>query len=295
MTIVNVRFRRPGKTHKYAAGDLELARDMRVIVEAEWGQEIATVLSLSEEDGDFKKVIRIATAEDLEKEGKNRAKEASAYKICEEKIAKHGLEMKLVAVDYTFDANKIIFHFTADNRVDFRELVKDLASVFHTRIELHQVGVRDETKILGGLGICGRELCCHSYLHNFQTVSIRMAKDQNLSLNPTKISGICGRLMCCLNNEQSTYEYLNSRLPQVGDEVTVKEDGHKGTVQSVNVLKQTVRVLITENDDESDVRDLKAEELSFRVRHKKGKLKLDPSEMEEIKALEALEREEHAR
>ncbi len=301
MQIVGVRFRRAGKIHEYVSNMPDMAKNKRVIVEAVWGLEIGTVVfvneveSLPEEKSGLKPVIRVATAQDLEKEGKNREKEKTAYKIAEEKIKKHGLAMKLVAVEYTFDANKILFYFTADNRVDFRELVKDLASVFHTRIELRQIGVRDETKILGGVGVCGRVLCCHSYLSEFQPVSIRMAKEQNLSLNPTKISGICGRLMCCLNNEQTTYEYLNSRLPSVGDHVTIKADGIRGTVQSVNVLRQTVKVLVTSDDDDPDVRDFPVEELSFTPRHRKGKMKLSAEEMKEMKDLEVLEqKEKHA-
>ena len=301
MQIVGVRFRRAGKIHEYVSNMPDMAKNKRVIVEAVWGLEIGTVVfvneveSLPEEKSGLKPVIRVATAQDLEKEGKNREKEKTAYKIAEEKIKKHGLAMKLVAVEYTFDANKILFYFTADNRVDFRELVKDLASVFHTRIELRQIGVRDETKILGGVGVCGRVLCCHSYLSEFQPVSIRMAKEQNLSLNPTKISGICGRLMCCLNNEQTTYEYLNSRLPSVGDHVTIKADGIRGTVQSVNVLRQTVKVLVTSDDDDPDVRDCAVEELNFTPRHRKGKMKLSAEEMKEMKDLEVLEqKEKHA-
>ena len=301
MQIVGVRFRRAGKIHEYLGNGQEMSRDKRVIVDAAWGTEIGTIVyvneveSLPEEKSGLKTVIRLATAEDLEKEGRNREKEVTAYKICEEKIKKHGLAMKLVAVEYTFDNNKILFYFTADNRVDFRELVKDLASVFHTRIELRQIGVRDETKILGGVGVCGRVLCCHSYLSEFQPVSIRMAKEQNLSLNPSKISGICGRLMCCLNNEQATYEYLNSRLPALGDHVLIKKDGTKGTVQSVNVLRQTVKVLVTGGDDDPDVRDCSMDELSFSPRHRKGKMKLSADEMKEMKDLEVLEqKEKHA-
>ena len=192
-------------------------------------------------------VIRMATREDEKREQANREKEREAFKICLEKIRKHKLEMKLIDVEYTFDNNKILFYFTADGRVDFRELVKDLASVFRTRIELRQVGVRDETKIMGGIGICGRALCCHSYLSEFIPVSIRMAKEQNLSLNPTKISGVCGRLMCCLKNEEETYEYLNSKLPGIGDYVTTY-DGLKGEVQSVNVLRQLVKVIVDVGD-----------------------------------------------
>jgi cell fate regulator YaaT (PSP1 superfamily) len=296
MQIIGVRFRRAGKLYEYTDNGLELAKNKRVIVDTPWGVDIGTVAYIREaneadaEKKDWKKIIRIATAEDLEKDGRNRQKEVNAYRICEEKIAKHQLSMKLVAVEYTFDNSKILFYFTAENRVDFRELVKDLASVFHTRIELRQIGVRDETKILGGIGVCGRVLCCHSYLKDFQPVSIRMAKEQHLSLNPTKISGMCGRLMCCLNNEQATYEYLNSRLPQVGDKVTLRREGLKGTVQSVNVLRQTVKVLITSDDDDADVRDCEVEELIFHPHARKGKMKLSAEELQEVKELEAMER-----
>ncbi len=299
MQIIGVRFRRAGKIYEYTDAGLTVSRSMRVIAETNWGVEIGTVVYQKEagetpEKGGMKSLMRIATAEDLEKEGRNRQKEATAFKICEEKIAKHQLAMKLVAVEYTFDNSKIMFYFTAENRVDFRELVKDLASVFHTRIELRQIGVRDETKILGGMGICGRVLCCHSYLSEFQPVSIRMAKEQNLSLNPTKISGMCGRLMCCLNNEQATYEYLNSRLPAVGDKVTIKKDGTKGTVQSVNVLLQTVKVLITTDDEDADVRDCPVDDLIFHARHKKNRMKLSAEEMKEMKDLEALEKKDQS-
>ena len=197
--------------------------------------------------------------------------------------------MKLIDVEYTFDNNKILFYFTADGRIDFRELVKDLASVFKTRIELRQVGVRDETKIVGGIGICGRALCCHSYLSEFIPVSIKMAKEQNLSLNPTKISGVCGRLMCCLKNEEETYEYLNSKLPGVGDYVTT-DDGLKGEVQSVNVLRQLVKVIVTVEKDEKEIREYKVEQLKFKPRRRKGKG--EQAEDHELKKLEALEKRE---
>ena len=196
--------------------------------------------------------------------------------------------MKLIATEYTFDNNKVLFYFTADGRIDFRELVKDLASVFKTRIELRQIGVRDETKILGGVGNCGRELCCHTYLSEFIPVSIKMAKEQNLSLNPSKISGTCGRLMCCLKNEEETYEYLNSRLPSVGDYVTT-DDGLKGEVQSVNVLRQTVKVIVTLDKDDKDVREYRAKQLRFKPKRKKEKMNINDAE---LKALEALEKEE---
>jgi len=240
----------------------------------------------------LKPVIRVATAEDDAKEASNRIKEKEAFKICQEKIRKHGLEMKLIQAEYTFDNNKVLFYFTADGRIDFRELVKDLAAVFKTRIELRQIGVRDETKIIGGIGICGRSLCCHTHLSEFIPVSIKMAKEQNLSLNPTKISGVCGRLMCCLKHEEETYEELNSKLPNLGDYVTAP-DGLKGEVQSVNVLRQKVKVVVTLDGDEKEIREYKVEELKFRPRRKKDrdKEKADVSD-KELKELEALERKE---
>jgi cell fate regulator YaaT (PSP1 superfamily) len=198
--------------------------------------------------------------------------------------------MNLIDAEYTFDNNKVLFYFTADGRIDFRELVKDLAAVFRTRIELRQIGVRDETKIKGGLGICGRVLCCNSYLSEFAPVSIKMAKEQNLSLNPTKISGVCGRLMCCLKNEQDTYEYLNSKLPDVGDTVTTP-DGLSGEVHSVSVLRQLVKVIVTVGHDEKDIREYKVSELKFKRNRRKHTGKDDYSDAE-IKALEELERKE---
>ena len=199
----------------------------------------------------------------------NRLKEKDAFKICQKKIREHGLEMKLIDAEYTFDNNKVLFYFTADGRIDFRQLVKDLASIFKTRIELRQIGVRDETKILGGIGICGRCLCCHTYLSEFAPVSIKMAKEQNLSLNQTKISGVCGRLMCCLKNEQETYEELNKNLPGTGDIVTLP-DGLQGTVHSVNVLRQRVKVIVEVND-EKEIQEFSVNELKFRPRKKKAK------------------------
>ena len=209
------------------------------------GIEYGRVVSAPKEVDDdsvvqpLKSVIRIATEQDEKTVEKNRQKEKEAFKICQEKIRKHGLDMKLIEAEYTFDNNKVLFYFTADGRIDFRELVKDLAAVFRTRIELRQIGVRDETKIRGGIGICGRPLCCNTYLTEFAAVSIKMAKEQNLSLNPTKISGVCGRLMCCLTNEEETYEVLNSQLPSVGDNVTTS-DGLTGTVHSLSVLRRLI-------------------------------------------------------
>ena len=217
----------------------------------------------------------------------NKEKSKEAYKICIEKIKKHKLAMKLIDCEYTFDNNKVLFYFTADGRIDFRELVKDLASVFKTRIELRQIGVRDETKIKGGIGICGRSLCCNTFLSEFVPVSIKMAKEQNLSLNPTKISGVCGRLMCCLKNEQDTYEYLNSKLPNVGDEVKTNT-GVKGVVHEVSVLRQRVKLVVTDEKGEKELVDYKVDDLIFRPRKRREKVKMD----DELKKLEAMEKKE---
>lgn len=295
--IIGVRFRTAGKVYYFDPGNLDIKLYQRVIVETARGLEMGTVIMAGKEVEEsevvqpLKSVIRIATAEDFAIEGKNKEKEKAAFKICREKIAKHKLEMKLVDVEYTFDNNKILFYFTADGRIDFRELVKDLASVFKTRIELRQIGVRDETKIMGGVGVCGRALCCHSYLSEFAPVSIRMAKEQNLSLNPTKISGMCGRLMCCLKNEEETYEYLNSHLPNVGDTVTVKGEGIKGTVQSVNVLRQLVKIVVTGDDGTPDVREYSVKEIRMKQRRRKEKLHISDKEMKELEALEKSERD----
>ena len=292
--VIGVRFRSAGKVYYFAPEDLDISQGDHVVVETARGVEYGyVVLGIKEVDDDkiiqpLKPVMRVATPEDDEKAEKNREKEKEAFKICLEKIRKHELEMKLIDAEYTFDNNKVLFYFTADGRIDFRELVKDLAAVFKTRIELRQIGVRDETKILGGIGICGRPLCCHSYLADFVPVSIKMAKEQNLSLNPTKISGVCGRLMCCLKNEQETYEELNSRLPNVGDYVTTP-DGLKGEVNSLSVLRQLVKVVVNLENDEKEIREYKVSELRFKPRRKKEKNTVAD---EELKALEALERKE---
>lgn len=290
--VIGVRFRQAGKIYFFSPGKLEIKTQDRVIVETARGVEFGKVVTGPKEVEDdkitqpLKSVIRIANEEDYKKEEKNREKEKEAFNICLEKIRKHGLEMKLIDAEYTFDNNKVLFYFTADGRIDFRELVKDLASVFRTRIELRQIGVRDETKIRGGIGICGRPLCCHTYLSEFAPVSIKMAKEQNLSLNPTKISGVCGRLMCCLKNEQETYEYLNKQLPNIGDQVMTPE-GIKGEVQSVNVLRQLVKVIMDVND-EKEIREYKVEELKFRSRGccRKEKMKLSKEEQKMMKELE---------
>lgn len=288
--VVGVRFRKAGKIYYFDPKGLEMKAGDHVIVETARGVEYGTVMTDPKGIVDdqvvqpLKPVLRIATKEDDNIEAKNREKEKQAYKICLEKIQKHGLEMKLVQAEYTFDNNKLLFYFTADGRIDFRELVKDLAAVFRTRIELRQIGVRDETKILGGIGICGRPLCCHTFLSEFAPVSIKMAKEQNLSLNPTKISGVCGRLMCCLKNEEETYEYLNSRLPNVGDRVTTF-DNLKGEVQSVNVLRQKVKVIV-ESGDEKEIREYDVKQLKFRPKRKKDNQRLSKAEMKELAALE---------
>jgi len=293
INVIGVRFRRAGKIYFFDPAGYEINQGDKVIVETARGVEYGHVVlgprDVEEEKiiQPLKPVIRSATPEDDEIEIKNKIKEKEAFDICLEKIKKHGLEMKLIDSEYTFDNNKVLFYFTADGRIDFRELVKDLASVFKTRIELRQIGVRDETKIVGGIGICGRPLCCHTHLADFAPVSIKMAKEQNLSLNPTKISGVCGRLMCCLKNEEEAYEELNSKLPNPGDMVTTV-DGLKGEVQSVSVLKQIVKVVVTLENDEKEARDYKVEELKFKPKRKKEKITID----EELRALELLEQKE---
>ncbi len=288
--VIGVRFRNVGKIYYFNPKNFQIKAGEHVIVETARGVEYGTVVIEPRDVTDdqvvqpLKDVIRVATPKDDQKAEQNAEKEKEAYQICLKKIRAHELDMKLIDVEYTFDNNKVLFYFTADGRIDFRELVKDLAAVFKTRIELRQIGVRDETKILGGIGICGRGLCCHTYLSEFVPVSIKMAKEQNLSLNPTKISGVCGRLMCCLKNEQETYEYLNKRLPNVGDVVTTTE-GLKGEVQSVNVLRQIVKVIV-EIEDEKEVREYKPEDLKFRPKQKKDKIKLTKEEMKELEKLE---------
>ena len=287
--IVGVRFQKAGKIYYFDPLDFELETAMHVIVETARGIEMGTVLIPPKDVEDdkviqpLKPVIRVATDEDERVVEENKEKEKEAFAICKEKILQHGLEMKLVNAEYTFDSNKLLFYFTADGRIDFRELVKDLAAIFRTRIELRQIGVRDETKMMGGIGICGRELCCKSYLADFVPVSIKMAKEQNLSLNPTKISGVCGRLMCCLKNEQDTYEYLNSRLPSVGDIVTTQQ-GLKGEVVNVNVLRQLVKVVV-DNGEEKELHEYPVDELQFRPKRHKD-VKITEEELKELEGLE---------
>lgn len=257
-TVIGVRFKNAGKLYFFHPGDLWPSAGDYVIVETARGVEFGEVVTgVREIDDDqiiapLKQVIRIASAEDIQHAQENEKNEREAYAICQRKILEHKLDMKLVSVEYTFDNSKILFYFTANGRVDFRSLVKDLASVFKTRIELRQIGVRDEAKMLGGLGPCGRPICCGTFLGDFQPVSIKMAKEQNLSLNPTKISGVCGRLMCCLKYEQDNYEMTRKRMPKVGKEVIVP-DG-RGVVWDINVIKETVRVRIQKGDT-SELKD----------------------------------------
>ena len=291
--VVSVRFRTAGKLYYFDPCDFNIKKGSHVIVETARGMEYGTVVGeVREVEEDkivkpLKPILRIATPEDDAQEASNLADREDAYKICKEKIAKHELPMKLVEAEYTFDRKKVMFYFTADNRIDFRELVKDLAAIFKTRIELRQIGVRDEIKLLGGVGACGREFCCHSYLHEFAPVSIKMAKEQNLSLNPVNVSGVCGRLMCCLKNEEETYEELNKTMPNVGDSVTTC-DGYKGEVISINVLRQKVKVVI-EDRDEKEVKEYNASELRFK---KMGHKDTEVLTEEERKALEMLEKQE---
>ena len=272
--VIGVRFRSAGKVYYFSPGPWKIRRGMHVIVETARGLEYGTVagnplvVTKKQFSKPLRTVIRVATPQDDARNAGNREKEREAYRIAREKIEKHGLEMKLVSAEYTFDGSKIMFYFTADGRIDFRDLVKDLASVFRTRIELRQIGVRDETRMLGGYGPCGRPLCCATYLNDFIPVSIRMAKEQNLSLNPGKISGVCGRLMCCLKNEEETYEDLNRNLPGIGDEVR-GADGFVGEVESVSVLRQRIRILC-DVDDEKELHEYGVGEFEILRKRRRG-------------------------
>ena len=300
--VIGVRFRTAGKIYYFSPGKYVIKKGDHVIVETARGVEYGTVVSGPQEIEDekvvkpLKTVLRTSSTKDDEQEKANREKEKEAFKVCLEKIKKHNLDMKLIDAEYTFDNNKILFYFTADGRIDFRELVKDLAAVFKTRIELRQIGVRDETKIIGGYGICGRPLCCHSYLSDFVPVSIKMAKEQSLSLNPTKISGVCGRLMCCLKNEEDVYEELNRKMPGVGD-YCVAKDGLGGEVSSVNILRQTLKILVEVND-EKEVHEYKLDEIeTIRKKQKKKnnntkKNSQEDAEMKELEKLEKIEKQE---
>ncbi len=295
--VISVRFRTGGKIYFFDPLELDIKKGQHVIVETARGMEYGLVVSEVREVEDervvqpLKPVLRVATPEDDKQNEENLAKKKEAYDICLEKIRKHELDMKLVDAEYTFDNNKVLFYFTADGRIDFRELVKDLAAVFKTRIELRQIGVRDEIKIMGGIGVCGRVLCCHSYLSEFVPVSIKMAKEQNLSLNPTKISGVCGRLMCCLKNEEEIYEELNRKLPNVGDTVTTDDD-LQGEVHSVNVLRQRIKVLV-EMGDEKELKEYHVDQLTFKKKYRsKDKSDLTPEELAELEKLERQDAED---
>ncbi|RKD28830.1 PSP1 domain-containing protein [Thermohalobacter berrensis] len=267
--VVGIRFKKAGKIYYFDPDGIDIKKGDNVIVETvrgiELGQVVVGIKEVSEDEivSPLKKVIRVATEEDLEKHRENKEKEEEAFDICLKKIEKHGLEMKLIDVEYTFDNNKIIFYFTADGRVDFRELVRDLASVFRTRIELRQIGVRDEAKMIGGLGPCGRPMCCATFLGEFEPVSIKMAKEQNLSLNPTKISGICGRLMCCLKYEHSMYSDINKKLPKIG--ATVNTEVGEGIVIDTNPLLESVKVRIKKEDDTEEIVTFKLDEVEEKV------------------------------
>lgn len=289
--IIGVRFKRPGKIYFFDPGDLEINKNDSVIVETAMGEEIGNVVVPKREieesklNTPLKKVVRIATKEDMESLKKFKSKEPEALKICKDKIKKYKLEMNLIDVEYKFDGSKILFYFTADGRIDFRELVKDLASVFKTRIELRQIGVRDEVKRIGGNGVCGRELCCCSFLDNFETVSIKMAKEQNIALNPSKISGNCGRLMCCLKYEQEAYSEKLSRLPKIG--AIVKTPSGEGSVEGVEILKEVLKVKIKDGDDfcykKFDAKDVKV------IKDSKKNL-IDEEEKANYKELQELEK-----
>ena len=288
--IIGVRFKKQGKIYFFDSGNIEIAPKDKVIVETSIGQELGEVVIIKRQLPDYKlntqikKIIRKADRKDLKHYEENKKKEKEAFEICKEKIKKYGLDMNLTDVEYKFDNSKILFYFTADGRIDFRDLVKDLAAIFKTRIELRQIGVRDEVKRIGGNGVCGRELCCCSHLSNFETVSIKMAKEQNLSLNPTKISGNCGRLMCCLKYEQDVYEEKLNRLPKVG--AIVKTADGEGKVESVETLKEIVKIKFKDGDEyfykkynASDIKIIKNIE----------QREIDEEEKEHLKELEELE------
>ena len=289
--IVGVRFKKPGKIYFFDPQDLEINLEDKVIVETAMGDELGEVVINSRElpeekiSNPLKKVLRIATKQDLKNQEYYKSKEANALKVCEEKIKKHKLDMKLTGVEYKFDGSKVLFYFTADGRIDFRELVKELASILKTRIELRQIGVRDEVRRIGGNGVCGRELCCCSFLGNFETVSIKMAKEQNISLNPAKISGNCGRLMCCLKYEQEAYEEKLKRLPKIG--AIVKTDEGEGIVENVEILKEQLKVKFKDGDEyyykKYNAKDVKIIKIVYNT-------KVNPEEQEHLKELEELEK-----
>ena len=296
--IIGVRFKRPGKIYFFDPKHNKLQKGQYVIVETSMGEEYAEVVienrMVKEEkiENPLKPIIRVATYKDKKHYEANKQKEKEAFNICLEQIKKHKLDMNLIDVEYKFDNSKVLFYFTADGRIDFRELVKDLAAIYKTRIELRQIGVRDEIKRIGGNGICGRELCCCSFLGNFETVSIKMAKQQNISLNPSKISGNCGRLMCCLKYEQEAYEEKLAKLPKVGAIVEAEEDG-EGVVDSVEILKEKVKVKFKDKDGffykKFDAKDLK---VIKDVEEKDEISGIDKEELKELKELEKLEEQD---
>ena len=282
--VVGVRFKQVGKIYYFAPDGLTIEQGTNVIVETSRGVEFGKVeianrhVTEDQVVPPLKKVMRIATEADAIQEAKNKEREKEAFGTCLKKIEEHGLDMKLIDTELTFDCNKIIFYFTSEGRVDFRELVKDLAAIFRMRIELRQIGVRDEAKMLNGMGICGRSLCCATFLGDFQPVSIKMAKEQNLSLNPTKISGICGRLMCCLKYEEETYEAINKTLPNEGD--IVKTTDGNGEVLSVSILRGIVKVAVRKKDSDSpSIGFYNASELKI-LNHKKPKEQADENNPE---------------
>ena len=297
--VIGVRFKKAGKIYYFDPNELEINKEDYVIVETargiEFGQCVIGIKEIDENDiiAPLKSVLRIANDEDIKKHNENKSKEEEALKICTEKIWEHGLMMKLIDVEYTFDNNKVIFYFTADGRVDFRDLVKDLATIFKTRIELRQIGVRDEAKMIGGLGPCGRSMCCSTFLGDFASVSIKMAKEQNLSLNPTKISGICGRLMCCLNYEQSTYEDIRKELPKVGSIVKTSEG--TGEVIQNNIVKESVKVKLKRKDEEIvqtfNIKDVKLIKGSYEDCIDESDIKIEVENEEDKNLIKALIRE----
>ena len=295
--IIGVRFKKPGKVYFFDPGNLHVNIKTKVVVETSLGEEIGEVVAKKkilpniQLSTPLKKIIRVANNKDLKHYDENKKKEQEAFKICEDKIKKLKLDMHLTGVEYSFDNSKLLFYFTADGRIDFRELVKELAAIFKTRIELRQIGVRDEVRRIGGNGVCGRELCCCSFLNNFETVSIKMAKEQNMSLNPSKISGNCGRLMCCLKYEQDVYEDKLKHLPQIG--AIVKSEDGEGIVDSIEILKEIVKVKLKDDNNETYYKRYKAEDLKIIKNGSSDIVDEEEKEnMEELQKLEELEKQD---
>ena len=291
--IVGVKFRKPGKVYFFDPGNLHVNIKNKVIVETALGEELGEVVAKKKILPDtklntpLKPIIRIANYKHIKHYNENKKKEEEAFKISEERIKKLNLEMHLTDVEYTFDNSKLLFYFTADGRIDFRELVKELAAIFKTRIELRQIGVRDEVKRIGGNGVCGTELCCCSFLNNFEAVSIKMAKEQNMSLNPSKISGTCGRLMCCLKYEQEVYEDKLSHLPKIG--AIVNTDEGEGTVDSIETLKEIVKVKFKDDDGETYYKNFNASDLKIIQNNTSNEDVVDEEEKENMAELQKLE------